>query len=318
MKISYEVKFGIITVIAILALVFGVSYMQGKRIFGSSLTLYARYDNVGGLIKGNAVLINGVTIGQVMATEYQDSVVLVEFKLDEDWFIPADSYAEIYAKDLIGVGGQAVKIVKGTSTERLEDGGFMGGRMEKGMFDELGASAEKKLGDLPKDLQELFGSLASVVKKLDSTMSTVMAQQETQSILRNVDKSLANLNKITTVLAETMPKVKEISTNLAENGDKINETMGNITTLTDSLAASSADLRAAAGSAKTALEGVDKIVAELNGSQGTLGKLINQDSLYNDLNGTVQSVKALIDSVKKRPQKYLDVDVYLIERKKKE
>jgi phospholipid/cholesterol/gamma-HCH transport system substrate-binding protein len=145
-----------------------------------------------------------------------------------------------------------------------------------------------------------------------------MEQDETQSILRNVDQSLANLNKVTAELAETMPKVKEISSNLADNGEKINETMANVTTLTDSLAASSADLRAAAASAKTALEGVDEIVTELKGTEGSIGKLINQDDLYQDLNGTVQSVKALVDSVKKRPQKYLDVDVYLIERKKKE
>jgi len=102
MKLSYEVRFGVVTVIAILALIFGVSYMQGKRIFGSTLTLYAKYQNIQGLIKGNPVYINGVTVGQIMSTQYQDSVVSVEIKLDEDWFIPADSYAEIYAKDLIG------------------------------------------------------------------------------------------------------------------------------------------------------------------------------------------------------------------------
>lgn len=317
MKLSYEVRFGVITILAILALVFGVSYMQGKRIFGSSLILYAKYQKIDGLIKGNGVYINGVTVGQVMSTQYQDSVVLVEIKLDEDWMIPENSYAEIFAKDLIGVGGMGLEIIKGDSPTRLEDEAFIQGRIKKGMFDELGANAEEKLGDLPKELQALFGSLASVVRKLDSTMTIVMEQDETQSILRNVDKSLANLNKITAELAETMPKVTEITTNLAENGDKINETMGNITTLTDSLAASSADLRAAAASAKTALAGVDKIVTEINGTNGTIGKLINQDSLYNDLNGTVQSVKALIDSVKKRPGKYFDVDVYLIERKKK-
>jgi phospholipid/cholesterol/gamma-HCH transport system substrate-binding protein len=318
MKISYEVRFGILAVIAIVALVFGASYMQGKRIFGSSLTLYAKYENVGGLIKGNAVLINGVTVGQVMETQYQDSVVLVEIKLDEDWFIPADSYAEIFAKDLIGVGGKAMQIIKGSSSDRIKNEGFIEGRMEKGMFDELGENAEETFGDLPEDLKVLFAKLSSVVSKLDSTMTIVMEQDETQSILRNVDQSLANLNKVTAELAETMPKVKEISSNLADNGEKINETMANVTTLTDSLAASSADLRAAAASAKTALEGVDEIVTELKGTEGSIGKLINQDDLYQDLNGTVQSVKALVDSVKKRPQKYLDVDVYLIERKKKE
>lgn len=318
MKLSNEVKFGVLTVIAILAFVFGVSYMQGKRIFGSSLTLYAKYDNVGGLIKGNAVLINGVTVGQVMGIQYQDSVVLVEFKLDEDWFIPNNSYAEIYAKDLIGVGGKAVQIIKGDSQQGLENEDIIEGRMESGMFDELESSADSKYGDVIEDVKALLKNISSISGTADSSLKAISSRNELEKILVNIDKSLANINKVTSELAETMPKIKEISVTVAENGDKVNQTFANVTTLTDSLAASSADLRAAASSAKTALEGVDKVVAEINSTNGTIGKLINQDSLYNDLNGTVQSVKALIDSVKKRPQKYLDVDVYLIERKKKE
>ncbi len=317
MKISYEVKFGIITVLAILAIVFGVSYMQGKRIFGSDLTLYAKYENVGGLIKGNAILLNGVTVGQVMATEYQDSVVLVEIKLDQDWFIPSDSYTEIFAKDMIGVGGKAMRIVKGISSKGLEDGEFIEGRMEKGMFDELETTAEGKFGDLLADFKELMKNISSISGSVDSSFKAISSRNELERILLNIDKSLANINKVTGELAETMPKIKELSTTLADNGENVKQTMQNVTTLTDTLAASSADLRAAASSAKTALEGVDRIVADLQGTEGTIGKLINQDSLYNDLNGTIQSVKALVDSVKKRPQKYLDVDVYLIERKKK-
>jgi len=200
----------------------------------------------------------------------------------------------------------------------LEDEDYIEGRIKKGMFDEIGENAEAKLGDIPNDLQSIISGLKSSIERMDTLLAATVSERQTSNILNSVESSMANLDKVSAELAKTMPELSKMTKELSGNTENINSTLTNVKTLSDSLAASSADLRSAAISAKSALEGVDKIVTEINGTNGTLGKLINQDSLYNDLNGTVQSVKALIDAVRKNPQKYMDVDVYLIERKKKE
>jgi phospholipid/cholesterol/gamma-HCH transport system substrate-binding protein len=83
LKISNEVKFGIVAVVSIALAALGISYMQGTRLLGNSLTLHAKYENVSGLIRGNPVIIKGVNVGQVMEIDYQDTVVVVEIGAQE-------------------------------------------------------------------------------------------------------------------------------------------------------------------------------------------------------------------------------------------
>jgi phospholipid/cholesterol/gamma-HCH transport system substrate-binding protein len=317
LKISNEVKFGIVAVVSIALAALGISYMQGTRLLGNSLTLHAKYENVSGLIRGNPVIIKGVNVGQVMEIDYQDTVVVVEIELKKKWEIPSDSYAEIFANDLLGVGGKSLRIVKGTSEQLLDDDDFITGKLEQGIFDQVGATAEESLGSLLPNIEKATARLASLAGNLDTAVTSVMERDELASILKNVDQSMASLNKITAELSKAMPKLTALSTTLAENDQNISASLDNVKQLTDSLAASSADLKATAQSAKSALEKVDQVTTQLNAQEGTLGKLINDKALYNDLSGTVQSVKDLVAAIQKNPKRYLDVDVYLIERKKK-
>lgn len=312
MKFSKEIKFGIYAIIAAVAFVVGIRTMQGKRIIGNSMVLYAKYPDAKGLIRGNPVRINGLDVGQVMELELIGDTVLVEMELHDERPIPVDSRAVIFTKDLLGA--MAIKLERGKSDQLIEDEGFITGGTDEGMMGKATNILETKGESLLDDISSMVANLASITAKLDTSFSELQERDELESILKNMDETMGNFAGISRELEKTMPNLKTFSDGLAENKEKLSSIIVNFKDVSDSLGPATTEMLA---SAKSAMQGMDEVVSKINDGEGSLGKLIGDKGLYDELNGTVKSVKALLADVQKNPKRYLDIDVYVFERKKK-
>ena len=312
MKFSKEIKFGVYAIIAVVAFIVGIRTMQGKRLIGNSMIIYAKYPDAKGVIRGNPIRINGLDVGQVMDLQLQGDSVLIEMELHNERPIPVDSRAVIFTKDLLGA--MAIRLDRGKSSELIQDEGFVMGGTDAGAMGKATELLESEGKTLLADVSKMIANLASITAKLDTSFSDLQERDELESILKNMDRSMASFATISHDLEKTMPNLQTFSEGLAENKDKLSAIVTNFKTTSDSLALATGELTA---SANSAMKGMDEVVRKINDQEGSLGKLIGDKGLYDELNGTVQSVKSLIGEVQKNPKKYLDVDVYLFERKKK-
>ena len=124
--------------------------MQGKRVFGDGLLLYAKYADAKGLIRGNSVMINGFTVGQVMELELEGDSILVTMELKKNRPIPTDSRALIFTKDLLGA--MAIRIERGSSSQLMTDESYIQGGEELGMMSKATNLLETEGKDLLDNL----------------------------------------------------------------------------------------------------------------------------------------------------------------------
>lgn len=320
MKISNEVRFGIFAVIAIAAFVFGMSYMKGSKLFGDSLVLISEYNNSGGIIKGSPVLISGQSVGKVMSTRLDQSSrkVIITMDLDPELEIPHDSKAVIFNSDLLG--SKAIKLDWGKSHDYLASADTINGTVELSITDKV----QEELLPVKEAIVSLLQQVDSVVQWTSTTLVDVEGKENIAQIIRNVNKTSENVRNITAradSLVGTLNTLSVTATNVVKNvesnNDNVNEIVDNVRVTTDTLVEASNQIQAIINDAQLTVDNIESIVDKLESDENTMGKLINDDQLYQDITGSVATVTELIEAIKKDPQKYLDLDVYIFENGKK-
>lgn len=304
------------------AIIIGLSYMKGSKLLTNKLTILGRYNEVMGLLRGNPVMMHGVSIGKVASLSLgKDGVVTVEFEIDPYRDIPVDSYAEIYSADLLGA--KAVRFVPGKSSEYMEDEAQIKTGLEVSTFDKAGQFLQNEGASLADSVRLITHQLNQLTGSVNRILNGG-GSNDLEQILRNLNTASASLNRMTAKLEPAMGNMQQLAQNadkvvgnLSQQNQKIDASLSNVKTLTDSLAASSHALRALARDAGSAAAGLDVSLGQLRSPDNSLGLLLNDRALYDDAAGTLQSLKDLLKAIEKNPQRYLDVDVYVFERKKK-
>jgi phospholipid/cholesterol/gamma-HCH transport system substrate-binding protein len=307
MKISNETKVGILAAIAITLLILGFNFLKGKNLLERKDTIYAVFPKVEALGPSDPIKINGLQVGLVADLEEKDANmtgVVVALHITKKINIPENSYAVIMANPL---GTSTLNIVLGTSTNYIKEGDTLSTRASGGIIEDL-------KGTLTPTVDRVNGTL----KSLDSLVEQVgvVLDPKTKSNLQQVIANLATAsNSLTTLmntqngaLAATLNNLSSFTGNLKNNNDSINRIIGNVDVMTQKFAA--LDLEETLSKLQAAVDNLNVTLNKVNKGEGTLGLLMNDPKLYNNLNSTTNSLNILLQDVRLHPKRYVNVSVF--------
>lgn len=317
MKISKEFKIGLIVTLAIGLFVWGINFLKGSNLFSEKYELYAIYPKIDGLIEANPLLVNGFKVGQInkislVPTSNGQYGVLVKFLLTEDVNIPKHSIARAVSSDLLG--SKAVEIVYSNETEFVESGDTLVADTEEG----LKTAVSKQLAPLQKKIEGLLSSVDSVMTVVQVVLNDKTRENLSKSF-ESIKLAIQSLEqtayKLDDLVASEKAKISSILTKLnglagmlEKNTGKIDNIIGNFSSLSDSLAKS--NLKSAINEADKTLAEFNKLVKQINSGQGTLGKLVKNDSLYNNLNKASDDLDKLMKDLRINPERYVHISVF--------
>lgn len=301
MKVTKEIKTAILVIASILLFIWGYSFLKGRDLFSNYKTLYVQYDNVEGLAASAPVTINGLIIGKVSSIKIQENSgkLVVELQIKSDFPISKTSEVNIYEPGLIG--GKQIQIIPNLQDKNLvQSGDFLKGRIVPG----LTALVGEKLTPLQEKIEKMVVSADSLLTNLNTILDA-----KTKA---NLKSSLANLDA---TLAEFKVASKTVNAMLTSNESKISNTMANVekasnnfSKISDSIA--KANIGQTVKKLETTLASVDKVMADLQSGKGTMGKLLKDESLYNNFNNTSKELESLLQDLRLNPTRYVNVSLF--------
>jgi phospholipid/cholesterol/gamma-HCH transport system substrate-binding protein len=307
-KISNETKIGVMAVVALAALILGFNFLKGSSLFQHTKKLYAIFDNVEGLELSNAVQIDGLTIGSISGINESDkdlsSGIVVTITLKKDVHIPKNSVGVINSGL---ISSATIVINKGTENEFLGDGDTLKTKKQSNLLTQVQASVNPiivQLGGTLTSLDSLIEVIGSMFDpRLKSNFSSIVANLASSSV--ELQKML---NTEKGYLATSLKNVSDFTGNLDKNNDHITHTMENLDKTSASLA--SAKIPEAVESIQSTMTELKGVIGKVNSTDGSLGLLINDRHLYQNLESTTRSLNTLLDDLRVHPKRYVNISVF--------
>ncbi len=301
MKYSKEVKTALLAIVAILMFIFGYSFLKGKNWFQASRTFYAVYDDVEGLSPSSPVTINGYKVGQVTEIDFLDKKgrLVVTFTVEEDFPFSRNSVAQIYGGGLIG--GKTLGIVPEYERRNMaQSGDTLPGEIEEGLLELV----NERLTPLQQKVEQAIVSTDSLVNSFNEVMN-----KETRN---NIKKTFEDLS---VAVASLRSSAQAISGVVTENSEKMNrsftnldEMSANLNKFSDSL--TQMDIRQVVDDLEKVVADFESVTDKLNNGEGTAAKLINDPSVYDNLNRATKQLDELIQDVKLNPKRYVHFSIF--------
>lgn len=314
-KPSRELKIGVTFIVTLAAFYWGVNFLKGVNIFSNSRKIYAIYPKVGGLMRSNPVSINGLNVGKVSSIAFTNDTsryLIVEMSITHNVPIPKNSIAEIYNSDLLG--SKAVEIKLGNSKEFARNGDTLRSN-EKASLEDQVSSQVLPLKLKAESLMGSFDTLLTVLNKVmnDETRENLIKSfASIHNTIKHLEVATSSLDTIVYNqkgrLSEMIINVESITRNIKNNNAQISNAINNISKMTDTLAA--AHLSKTLNSTQKALQNFEEITDKINKGKGTLGMLVNNDSLYYQLEGSTKNLNLLLQDLKAHPKKYVHFSVF--------
>jgi phospholipid/cholesterol/gamma-HCH transport system substrate-binding protein len=301
MKIHRETKIGFIIVVIIAFFIWGFQFLKGRNLFTTHKQYYAVFNNIGGLQKSNVVSTHGYKIGTVSDISFKPgdvSKIVVEISVDRQFKIPKNSIIEIFSSDIMG--SKAVNLVIGNSSEYAAQNDTLPSRIA----DDLSSMVSNQIVPLKEKAENLIVSVDSVMKIVHNTLSPKTQRSIQNSITALESLIITEKQKINDILEN----LQSISANFKNSNKAITNITKNLSNISDSLAAS--NLKKAIDQAGSALAQTNQILAKINSGKGSLGQMVNNDSLYYTLHRTVKDLDSLLVDLKGHPKRYVHFSVF--------
>ena len=314
MKISNEVKVGLLAIAAIVILVLGFNFLKGQSVFNKPFVLYARFPDIGALEKSNQVKINGLTIGTVSNFSPADrevNSIIVELHVDKTIAIPRNSVALIDGSVL---GSAYINIEKGSVNHYLKSGDTLITRLDMSLLSDLKAQVAPTL----TRLNETFDSLKVTIGGLNSIFDP-NTKNNLRELISHLTVSSAELAQLLNVqsgaMAQTLGNLNSVTGNLARNNDVINSSLRNVEVTTSRLA--NTNIEGVVSALQSTIAELKSTVSRFNTNTGTLGLLMNDRQLYdrlgdvsNRLDKVALSAEILFDDIRIHPKRYVNISVF--------
>lgn len=301
MTLSKETKAAIFVLTTIFLFIFGFNFLKGSSLLDKQKTVYAVYDEVDGLLVGANVMINGLSIGNVTDLDFlpNSTKIVVTLKVKDKINFSSNSSATIYETGVLG--GLAIAI------EPI---------FQKGMVvksgDTLNSNIRPGLTELiNRQIEPLQRKLESTLTSVDSIFSgaSYVLNKETQNDIKE------SLNTLTSAVKAINNSSLIIEKTLTEKNTQINNSIDNIESITTNLSNVSRELNnfgiaGVLSNLEKSVDGINLIVSNLNSDNSSLGKLISNDDVYENLNLSIESLNLLINDIKTNPKKYVHFSVF--------
>tara|TARA_R110002049_G_scaffold132091_1_gene290936 strand:- start:3188 stop:4153 length:966 start_codon:yes stop_codon:yes gene_type:complete len=301
LKLSRELKTGIIAIGGILLFILGFSYLKATPLFDNNKTFYAIYKNVGGLQPGTQVSINGYAVGKVNDIRFKDREgnLLVTFSVDNSFEFSKNSIAELYDTGIIGGKGiQIVPVFDGVTL--AVSGDTLTSKTKPGLTDLV----QENLAPLQSKVEGAISNADSLLINFNDILDA-KTKKDLQASISGLNDLIQNFNVTTTAL----------NTLMANNKEQLESSLTNIKSITDDFSKISKSLSEAgleksiAGLQKT-ITSLDNVLLKIDNGEGTLGKLMNNEELYNNLAGASKELDLLLQDFRLNPKRYVNVSVF--------
>ncbi|MDA3867847.1 MAG: MlaD family protein [Salinivirgaceae bacterium] len=306
---------GLLIVITVGIFIFGLNFLKGKNFFIEEEEYYVVYERIEGLNSSSPVLLNGYNIGQVREIKFNDLIegdLIVKFIVKRDIRIPKNSTARIFSQDLMGT--KAIELIFSDSDQQTEIGDTLNSQTEESLKDQVSIEMlplKNKAEDLLKEMENAI--------KIINTVFNEETQSNLHEIFRQLTQTAANLNSSSASVDSMLINEKQqihrllvnlegITRNFNSNSKNITELLYNLKSLTDSL--NQTDFKGTMSNVDSTLSNLNQVLASIENQQGTMGKLIYDDSLYNTINRGTDEIGNLAADLRINPKRYLHFSVF--------
>ena len=294
MKLTKEIRIALVAIVGILVMYFGINFLKGINLFSTNNTYYMTFDDIQGMGASTPIYADGYKVGTVDQLDFDYSgkgPIKVKVDINKDLRIPAGSTAEI-SKDIMG-NLQVSLLLANNPRERIEPGGIIPGTVNSGM---MGKAAE------------MIPVVEKMLPKLDSILTSVnalLADPALAASLHNVETITSNLTVSTRELNTLMAGLNKQVPGMMK---KANGVLDNTNRLTSNLA--SLDVQGTLDRVNATLDGAQKFAEQLNSGKGSLGLLMNDTRLYENLNSTMSHADSLVIDLKAHPKRYVHFSIF--------
>ena len=294
MKLTKEIKIALVAIVGILVMYFGINFLKGMNLFSTNNAYYMTFDDIQGLGASTPIYADGYKVGTVDGLEYdyeENGPIKVKVDINKDLRIPQGSKAEI-VKDLMG-NLQVNLLLANNPRERVEPGGVIPGAVNGGMMD--------KAANLIPVVEKMLPKLDSIL----TSVNALLADPALAASLHNVETITSNLTISTRELNTLMAGLNKQVPGMVR---KANGVLDNTNRLTANLA--SLDVQGTLNRVNQTLESAHQFTEKLNSNQGSLGLLMNDTKLYDNLTSTMSHADSLVIDLKAHPKRYVHFSVF--------
>lgn len=315
MKISKTSKIGIVLLISFTVLVWGINFLKGRDIFRTEKVYIARYKNVGGLEASTVVQLNGLKIGYVREIYFAEDLsgdLIVKIAVFNKFPLPVGTTAEIANNDLLG--SKVVKLSLGKSSQFYQHNDTIKTKIESDLMSQV----TEQIAPIKAKAERLIVSLDSIV----SGVSLMLNSESRRSINKSIEQisaTMENLEQISsdlsgivstqkTSLSQTIVNLKDLTENLNNDSKSLGRMLDKFSNISDSI--SPAEIKSTLTHLNKSVAGLETILTNINKSDGTLGLLVKDSTLYTRLAESSDNLNQLLIDVKKNPHRYLKISAF--------
>ncbi|MDI9356426.1 MAG: MlaD family protein [Chitinophagaceae bacterium] len=290
MKYSKEVKIGILTITALFLFYYGFEFLKGVEIFKSTNTYLVIYEKVGGLKVSNSIVLSGFAVGKVSnitILQNSNNNVLVEFAIDKKIILGKNTKAKLYSTDFLG--GKAIELIVHGIEYPISEYDTIPGEIEKEITESLQEKSDpllKKIDTTITSINKIFTGFGNGGEKINESIThinEILIQNKKQ-----IHEILISLHNTSLILEKTIPKVDALVLDANTSMKKINNIP--IEKIGENLLLISHNL--------------NTTIALINKGQGTIGKFLTQDDIYQNLNNTITNLDSVLVILRENPRHY--------------
>lgn len=307
-KLSPEFRVGLIAIVILALFIWLFSFLKGRNLFNTYDHYHIKYENIAGLEPSSPVEISGLKAGIVNSVNLVNDgsgIIDVMISIENNYRISENSIAEITTATLIA--GMKINLILGDSNTMLQSGDTIKGRLAVSIINKLNESFDP----IVMQAQKLIGNIDTLVSSLNGLFTPEFSGKLNQSVA-NLEKSSSNFSQLLENNSDDINKLianlTEISEMLESNTENFDSTIIAVSKITKTI--NKADLDSSLHALQLSLENSSRILDKLNKGNGSAGKILNNDSLYLNLNNSLKSLDILLKDIENNPGKYVHFSIF--------
>lgn len=309
MTFSKEARIGLLVAVALLIFFAGFYFLKGANLFSGEKEYLAYFDDVQGLQASSAVQVKGMSIGRVAKIELNGGgKVKVTIAVKNDIVVTKGTSVKLASADLLGTKVLRLDLASGTETLPAES--VLPASVEGGIIDNLSV----EISPLIQDIRHVVGTLDTVLLGVNNVLNDETQRRLNNSVasldvtMKNFAELSDKLNKESAQLASIIRNANSITSNLANNNQQITNIIHNAEGISNQLA--SAPIDQTVKDLQSTISQLQGVISKVNNNEGSLGMMVNDKQLYNNLSETLKTLNALMADINAHPSRYINVTIF--------